>query len=726
MSNPELLQATAELRTLAIPRFAMELAQRYSDTNPEVTTLLTSERLVMELHGEGINLRLLGLVRQALDAQSTCQHVRRLLLLEMICRVLKEQINSKMRDKMTSITTASSLPFDKVAMEYYNFFLGNLEFWTAVLDDDKKSIKRAIMNKFETGLTAQELDSNYRLTPEPMELFSRLQELSGIKLYKSAKEDAKFNFAEVASQLSVTDIEERAIRVKHMNIISYSHGISLLLQARDCKHREQQLRILAKANVQFEKSQLYSLFRPKKGNRETKELMTLWGDVLYETGILLDEASKSRRCFELAAEKYFKAKNVERLLMLGNEGSKKLLDAECKQRKNAFKEVFETVTFLKYLLGPDLSLFMLHNTTSPNPSLNNSADKNATVPASNASSPTPSLNSSFVEGEVPLGLRRADSAVKLRTSLALSMRARASSRGTLTSSPVRAHPMLGASQRVGLVNSPAATTARPRWTYLQEWGMVLFTAAHRLSAELGNSSEAQALFAVAGRYFKEALKCAPEDAPLAPLVPWIFDVKRDDEVAMLVQIIQHSADLTKFDSSWCPQLTADSLRCLIAHTKIKELVLTGFEVLPEVFSELGTLASNLTYLEVLVVKQSSTVSFEALKQVIEHGRVRALTIYRCPLINSQHIGVFKQRGVQHIEFEEAPSTLVRLPSGTKRNITMAFRENSSGSSTSLSPVADLTAEDQESISNVVVSLSSKVGVFYSTANCNCVQLVVNR
>lgn len=255
---------------------------------------------------------------------------------------------------------------------------------------------------------------------------------------------------------------------------------------------------------------------------------------------------------------------------------------------------------------------------------------------------------------------------------------------------------------------------------------MLFTAAHRLSAELGNSSEAQALFAVAGRYFKEALKCAPEDAPLAPLVPWIFDVKRDDEVAMLVQIIQHSADLTKFDSSWCPQLTADSLRCLLSHAKVKELVLTGFEVLPEVFSELGSFAAHLTDLEVLVVKQSSTVSFEALKQIIEHGRVRALTVYRCPLINSQHIGVFKQRGVQHIEFEEAPSTLVRLPSGTKRNITMAVRENSSGSSATLSPVADLTSEDQENISSVVVSISSKVGVFYSTANCNCVQLVVNR
>jgi hypothetical protein len=62
---------------------------------------------------------------------------------------------------------------------------------------------------------------------DPLLLITRLQQLLGVKLFSSAKEKLQYTFGydkERAEQLSVEDIEERDVRVKHLTLISYAHG----------------------------------------------------------------------------------------------------------------------------------------------------------------------------------------------------------------------------------------------------------------------------------------------------------------------------------------------------------------------------------------------------------------------------------------------------------------------------------------------------------------------
>lgn len=64
---------------------------------------------------------------------------------------------------------------------------------------------------------------------DPVCLVTRLQQLLGVKLYSSAKEKLQYLFRhspERAEQLSVEDIEQRDVRVKHLNCIFYAQGRS--------------------------------------------------------------------------------------------------------------------------------------------------------------------------------------------------------------------------------------------------------------------------------------------------------------------------------------------------------------------------------------------------------------------------------------------------------------------------------------------------------------------
>jgi hypothetical protein len=72
----------------------------------------------------------------------------------MVSRVIKNELNKQMRDKIKEIRTPTNRPFDKIVIDYYNKILCSLEFWT-------KDIKEMIMEKFgPDALTEEEKQSN--------------------------------------------------------------------------------------------------------------------------------------------------------------------------------------------------------------------------------------------------------------------------------------------------------------------------------------------------------------------------------------------------------------------------------------------------------------------------------------------------------------------------------------------------------------------------------------
>jgi hypothetical protein len=58
------------------------------------------------------------------------QKLKELILLEMISRVIKDELNKRMREKMKKIHVPSSRPFNKIIIDFYNMMLSDRDFWS--------------------------------------------------------------------------------------------------------------------------------------------------------------------------------------------------------------------------------------------------------------------------------------------------------------------------------------------------------------------------------------------------------------------------------------------------------------------------------------------------------------------------------------------------------------------------------------------------------------------
>jgi hypothetical protein len=77
-----------------------------------------------------------------------------LILLEMICRVIKNSLYRRMRDQMALINAPSFQPFQKLAVDAFNEILCSQQFWTFTM-------KKMIVNKFSPdSLTVNESNPN--------------------------------------------------------------------------------------------------------------------------------------------------------------------------------------------------------------------------------------------------------------------------------------------------------------------------------------------------------------------------------------------------------------------------------------------------------------------------------------------------------------------------------------------------------------------------------------
>jgi hypothetical protein len=57
------------------------------------------------------------------------EKLKELILLEMISRVIKDELNKRMREKMKEIHVPSSRPFDEIIIKFYNMMLTDRAFW---------------------------------------------------------------------------------------------------------------------------------------------------------------------------------------------------------------------------------------------------------------------------------------------------------------------------------------------------------------------------------------------------------------------------------------------------------------------------------------------------------------------------------------------------------------------------------------------------------------------
>jgi hypothetical protein len=156
-----------------IPKFAAYLKDNFP------SPISTTDRMVEELHRFGINLRHLGFVRRIV----TDPGVRKLLLTEMVARVLKDRIYELLRSKMREIKVASQQPYNQVVLDFLNevFVTHSSEFW-------QSGVKKLLEDKFIMGLAEQESGPLFSLRDliDSHALLSRFQQISAINLRNDA------------------------------------------------------------------------------------------------------------------------------------------------------------------------------------------------------------------------------------------------------------------------------------------------------------------------------------------------------------------------------------------------------------------------------------------------------------------------------------------------------------------------------------------------------------
>lgn len=228
MHNQEVLQATLRLHKEVIPNFAKALSSEFdaafTASEPKAVQLY-SETLRHRLHAAGICMRHLGLVRAA----TTSAELKRLLLIEMLARILKCLLNNKLREAVATNVG--------IAQEHCRTIASKVICLAVHVGDETKvkkfwssRAKLTLQVKFQGGLDEREKSAEFDLWSHlagsdvsKRGLLSRFLSMSGIILSKHALESLHENSE---SFVVPSDVEMMVPRVKNMIVGNLSSAFS--------------------------------------------------------------------------------------------------------------------------------------------------------------------------------------------------------------------------------------------------------------------------------------------------------------------------------------------------------------------------------------------------------------------------------------------------------------------------------------------------------------------
>lgn len=211
------------LHEQVIPKAAKTLKATYSE---EKAKALTPAQLVAIAHRNGINVRYVGELRHYLIQEAS--PIQRAAMTEMVSRVIKCDINAKMRESMVEKKEPFKVVFDNIIINTMNNYLEDIRLWKATESDEKHlketPLKVLITEKFgELALTEQEKTNEVALDVDVPALIARIEQHLNIEFVSGMKE-----FAVLGSQSFFTkSIAKRAPKVKHMSFVDLSKGKSI-------------------------------------------------------------------------------------------------------------------------------------------------------------------------------------------------------------------------------------------------------------------------------------------------------------------------------------------------------------------------------------------------------------------------------------------------------------------------------------------------------------------
>eukprot|EP01130_Rhizamoeba_saxonica_P012948 TRINITY_DN5500_c0_g3_i1.p1 TRINITY_DN5500_c0_g3~~TRINITY_DN5500_c0_g3_i1.p1 ORF type:complete len:1652 (-),score=317.01 TRINITY_DN5500_c0_g3_i1:577-5034(-) len=211
-----------------------DLARYWDDTFDIENSKEFSKNIKTALHHKGINIRWMGYLRDC----CTSSDLRKVLLTEMIARVVKCDANAKLRLKMKEgLFEAGEEIFKEVIKNHYNIILGGPGYENAS-NKYWEDMRSKIQDKFCHALDHDPEDMDLRESISSIvDLMDLVQEHTGAHF----TEHAKYQFKEQKDQgflVLISDMKPLVTKVKHMNISILSYAVALSLQAQQASRNK--------------------------------------------------------------------------------------------------------------------------------------------------------------------------------------------------------------------------------------------------------------------------------------------------------------------------------------------------------------------------------------------------------------------------------------------------------------------------------------------------------
>lgn len=217
----EIKEATHYLLYDLIPNYAKQLNSSQNNYSEMLT-------IKQSLHKKGINMYFMGILRGHISDSK----VKKYLLIEMIARSIKHEINCRLRTKLKELRIALQRPLICHIVDYLNLVFGQSKessvYWNTILKDK-------INLNYPHALSKSELDSNFDLkshidTFEDICLLLKI--VSRFNLFKwSSLAEKEFTTNRLAftynKPIDETDIEDLCVHTKHIGLVSTSMGLYL-------------------------------------------------------------------------------------------------------------------------------------------------------------------------------------------------------------------------------------------------------------------------------------------------------------------------------------------------------------------------------------------------------------------------------------------------------------------------------------------------------------------
>ena len=327
----EVEEATAYLKNQTIPKFAAYLN---SMEDREVDKLNLKE----VLHESGINLRYLGNLRHEVKRED----IKQMILVEMVARIIKHELRSKMRQQMRELKLPLEHSCREMVIDHLNLVFGK----TPESEEHfNHSIKEHLLRNFEEALTEKEKESPLKglLTGKKRELFIQVQQMTNLIFTSSAQNEFanKENAFEFENPFHVTDLDEIGVRVRHLNIVALAQGYVLKNQARKCQLDEKNSERLCKLALEKFKQALSDNPGDIRALRELADASNILGDkeaadMYYKRATTISNDANTLFKYAVFLEENRKIQEAEEYYLLTLE--KDLKHDHCFQRYGHFLE----------------------------------------------------------------------------------------------------------------------------------------------------------------------------------------------------------------------------------------------------------------------------------------------------------------------------------------------------------------------------------------------------